>query len=193
MQVPEIVLASASPRRKQLLEQVGFRVQVVPSQLPEDDPDGDDFAQHVQANAQLKCHHVAKEFPDRLVLGADTLVVCEGIALGKPDDADQATEMLQKLSGCWHQVVTGFCIVLLNNQIEIIDHVVTEVRFYELSNSDIRGYIQTGEPFDKAGGYGIQGLGARFVQEIRGCYFNVVGLPLGPIWQAIKSLREVNL
>ncbi len=190
---PEIVLASASPRRKQLLEQVGFRVRVVPSQLPEDGPDGDDFAMHVRASAQLKCHHVAKEFPDRLVLGADTLVVCDGAAKGKPVGEDQATEMLQRLSGCWHQVITGFCIVLLNNQIEIIDHAVTEVRFYELSDSDIKGYIQSGEPFDKAGGYGIQGLGARFVQEIRGCYFNVVGLPLGTIWQAIKSLREVDL
>ena len=159
----------------------------------EDGSAGDDFAKHVRVSATLKCHHIAKDFPDRLVLGADTLVVCDGTAMGKPEGEEQAAEMLQKLSGCWHQVITGFCIVLLNNQIEIIDHAVTEVRFYELSDSDIDGYVQSGEPFDKAGGYGIQGLGARFVQEIRGCYFNVVGLPLGTIWQTIKSLREVDL
>ena len=168
-------------------------MQVVPSQLVEDGPDGDDFAKHVRVSATLKCHHIAKDFPDRLVLGADTLVVCDRTAMGKPEGEEQAAEMLQKLSGCWHQVITGFCIVLLNNQIEIIDHAVTEVRFYELNDSDIKGYIKSGEPFDKAGGYGIQGLGARFVQEIRGCYFNVVGLPLGTIWQTIKSLREVDL
>lgn len=193
MQEPEIVLASVSPRRKKLLEQIGFHVQVVPSHLPEQRPEGDDYTIYVRESATGKCHHVAKEFPERLVLGADTLVVCDGDALGKPVDAGQAGEMLRRLSGCWHQVITGFCIVLLNNHIEIIDHVVTDVRFFELSDIDIEGYIRSGEPFDKAGGYGIQGLGARFVQEVRGCYFNVVGLPLGAIWQAIKSLREVSL
>jgi septum formation protein len=168
-------------------------VQVVPSQLPEHDPDDDDFTKHVRVSAASKCHHVAKDFPDQLVLGADTLVVCDGIAMGKPAGERQAREMLQRLSGCWHHVITGFCIVLLMDQIEIIDYTKTDVRFYALSDSDIDGYIQTGEPFDKAGGYGIQGLGARFVREVRGCYFNVVGLPLGTIWQTIKSLREVSL
>jgi len=188
----KIILASSSPRRKELLEQIGLQMQVVPSHLPESMPDGVDFASHVVEMARAKSLMVAAEFPDDVVLGADTLVICRGKPLGKPKDADDAFNMLSCLSGAWHQVQSGICLTKTSEHIEITDVVSTDVRFYPLSRQEIEEYVRSGEPFDKAGAYGIQGLGARFVQEIRGCFFNVVGLPLGIVWQRLKTFPEYN-
>jgi septum formation protein len=184
----DIILASASPRRKRLLEQVGLRVHTVPSNLPEENPAGYDLVAFVRDMARKKARYVAAKFPECLVLGADTLVICDNQSLGKPKDAREATDMLTRLSGNWHRVITGICLVQGAPDQYVVDHAVTDVRFFSLSTREIAEYVQSGEPFDKAGAYGIQGLAARFVREIRGCFFNVVGLPLGVLWQYIKPL-----
>jgi len=188
----KIILASASPRRKELLEQIGFQVQVVPSHLSEAMPSGTDFAAHVRDMAKAKAQKVAVDFPDEVVVGADTLVICQGQPLGKPKDANDALKMLSCLSGAWHQVLSGICVTKVSRNIEITGIVTTDVLFYPLSRKDIDDYIRSGEPFDKAGAYGIQGLGARFVKEIRGCFYNVVGLPLSTVWQQLKTFPEIS-
>lgn len=188
----EIILASASPRRRELLEQVGFQVRVVPSFISEGAPSDSDYPVHVRDIAKQKASKVAGEYPGHLVLGADTIVVCDNQPLGKPKDAADVRYMLNSLSGTWHQVISGICLLKVSDGLEVVDHAVTDVRFYPLTPQEIEDYIQSGEPFDKAGAYGIQGLGARFVQEVRGCFYNVVGLPLGILWQHVKHLSEVN-
>ena len=192
MKYLEIILASASPRRRELLEQVGFQVQVIPSRISESAPSDADYPNHVRKMAQQKAKKVAEDYPDQLVLGADTIIVCNDQPLGKPEDASDVRFMLNFLSGAWHQVISGICLLKISDGLEIVDHAVTEVHFYPLTPQDIEDYIQSGEPFDKAGAYGIQGLGARFVQEVQGCFYNVVGLPLGILWQYVKHLSEVN-
>jgi len=184
----EIVLASASPRRKQLLEQLGFQVRVYPSAFFEEKPSDQNFSAHVREMALRKALPAAQALPDDLVLAADTLVILENEPLGKPTDATEAVAMLRRLSGKWHQVITGFCLMKQNQNLHIIDHATTDVHFYPLTANEIDDYVLTGEPLDKAGAYGIQGLGAKFVQEVRGCYFNVVGLPIGMVWQHLKTL-----
>jgi septum formation protein len=188
----KIILASASPRRRELLEQVGFRVQVIPSFISESAPSDTDYPEHARMMAKQKASKVAGGYPDHLVLGADTIIVCDDQPLGKPNDTSEVRYMLNLLSGAWHQVISGICLLKVSEGLEIVDHAVTDVHFYPLTPQDIEEYIQSGEPFDKAGAYGIQGLGARFVQEVRGCFYNVVGLPLGILWQYVKHLSEVN-
>jgi septum formation protein len=188
----EIVLASASPRRKQLLEQMGIQVRVYPTTFFEDKPSDLNLTAHVRDMAWKKAIPAANTYPDSLVLAADTLVILGDIPLGKPTDATEAATMLRRLSSNWHQVITGFCLMRQNQHFQIIDHAMTDVHFYPLTAQEIDEYVSTGEPLDKAGAYGIQGLGAKFIQEIRGCYFNVVGLPVGLIWQYLKTLPEAN-
>jgi septum formation protein len=188
----QIILASASPRRKDLLEQVGFKVLAIPSNISEDEPIGHDFQTHVRDMAIKKAKKIASDYPDSLVLGADTLVICQNQPMGKPKDPEDAFGMLSRLSGTWHQVISGICLMYLSKKLEIVDHAITDVRFYPLTSQEIDDYIQSGEPYDKAGAYAIQGLGARYVQEIRGCFYNVVGLPLGILWQYVKPFPEVT-
>jgi septum formation protein len=188
----EIILASASPRRKQLLEQIGLKVQVIPSKVEEGKPQGTNFPAHVCGMARAKAGKIGSDHPEQLLIGADTLVVCDSHPMGKPGDQDHAVEMLSRLSGRWHEVISGICLMSVSRNLEITDYARTAVHFFPLSAEEIDNYVQSGEPFDKAGAYGIQGSGARFVKEVRGCFFNVVGLPLGMVWQHIKSFPEVN-
>jgi septum formation protein len=188
----EIILASASPRRKELLEQMGLHVRVIPSDITEIEPRGTDFPAHVCEMAKAKAKKIAAIYPDQLVLGADTLVICDNHPMGKPIDQNHAVKMLTRLSGTWHDVISGICLIRMSDSLQITDYALTAVHFFPLSAEEIDDYIQSGETFDKAGAYGIQGLGARFVKEVRGCFFNVVGLPLGMVWQHIKSFPEVN-
>jgi septum formation protein len=188
----DIILASASPRRKRLLEQIGLKVQVIPSGITEQEPSGSDFVNHVCNMATAKARKVAAHHPDQLVIGADTLVVCKNYPMGKPRDQKDASDMLTRLSGSWHDVISGVCLIGLSQQMEILDYAQTAVQFFPLSKEEIADYLGSEEPFDKAGAYGIQGLGARFVKQINGCFYNVVGLPLGMIWQHIKSFPEVS-
>ncbi|MDJ0666031.1 MAG: Maf family protein [Desulfobacterales bacterium] len=174
----DLILASQSPRRKYLLEQAGLTFRVIPSRIDESkrplSPPGD----YVQSLAIAKAEDVARSNPDSWVLGADTIVAVDGRMLGKPKSAQEAHIMLRRLSGKTHQVFTGFCICRQRTARQLADTVRTEVTVKTLTDQEINWYISTGEPFDKAGAYAIQGLGTFLVRRINGSYTNVVGLPV---------------
>ena len=173
----QVILASASPRRLALLQQIGIEATVCPADFEEVRGSAVQAEDVVLANAVGKCQAVVKIKGDSLpVIAADTVVVAEGVILGKPQDAEEAVKMLKQLSGKTHKVLTGIAIAYAG---EILAEVCeTKVVFRELSEDEIKQYVATGEPLDKAGAYGIQGKGAVLVEKIDGCYNNVVGLPL---------------
>jgi len=181
---PRIILGSASPRRAALLRQLEIPFEQVVSPDAEPVPGDCRPGAFVVASARAKARSVRRllvqgerQARPFIVIGADTVVVLDGSILGKPADAEEAVSMLRGLSGRAHQVYTGIALACSGGR-ELCDHAVTRVRMRCLTEADIRGYVATGEPLDKAGAYGIQGLGARFIEWIEGCYYNVVGLPL---------------
>ena len=179
-----LVLASASQRRRELLETVGVPIEVIAADVDETLADGVDAAAAVRMLARRKAAAVAASRPARAVLAADTLVAIDGRLLGKPAGPDEARAMLLALSGRWHEVLTG---VVLHTGTRTIDRLaVTEVRIAALDDEEIRRYVAGPEPYDKAGGYGIQAIAGWFVAEIRGSYSNVMGLPL-------ETVREMLL
>ena len=180
-----IILASQSPRRQELIRNVTEDFDVVVSPVEEDLPEGTPPEQAPVYLARLKAGAVSRMYPDRLVIGADTVVLLGGRLLGKPADADDAREMLRSLSGRVHTVVTGCCLKLGDR--ERCFSQSTSVEFYPMSDREIDEYIATGEPFDKAGSYGIQGKGMLFVKGIAGDYFNVMGLPVALLGRELKS------
>jgi septum formation protein len=175
---PKIILASQSPRRRYLLERAGLRFAVIPSRFDETSVSSSNPDDYVRELAVAKAGDIAGRHPDSWVIGADTVVVAEGRILGKPASTAQARDMLRRLSGRTHQVLTGYCICRRSNRREFADTVRTDVLFKTLTNEEIDWYIQTGEPFDKAGAYAIQGIGTFLVKRIDGSYTNVVGLPV---------------
>jgi septum formation protein len=181
----EIILASASPRRQELLRKVGLSFRVSPSQVEERVEVPMNPAQLVEHLASIKARDVAERHPGALVLGADTIVVIDGQVLGKPRDQADAIRMLEMLSGRSHQVMTGVAIVAGGR--ELVAHEVTAVHFRRLSREEIERYVDSGEPMDKAGAYGIQGRAAAMIQGIEGDYYNVVGLPLCRTVQMLSS------
>ncbi|MEN6581275.1 MAG: Maf family protein [Armatimonadota bacterium] len=173
----DVILASASPRRKELLSLIFETFRVIPSEFDESLVPGDlPPKEHVVYSSLMKARDVAARHPDSLVIGADTVVVADETILGKPTDAGDAGCMLRLLSGRTHQVYTGFTVVY--GGIERTGHECTDVTFRELSDEIISRYIASGEPMDKAGAYAIQGKGAVLITSINGDYFNVVGLPI---------------
>jgi septum formation protein len=189
----KLVLASSSPRRQELLQRAGFEFEVRPSAAEEVRRSGEsaeDFARRAAREKSLDV--AASSAPGSLVLGADTVVVIDGLILGKPTDRDDAARMLRMLSGASHRVVTGVCLVLAPAQIEAVAHETTMVKFRDLEEGEIRDYVGSGEPMDKAGAYAIQGLASRFVTRIEGCYFNVVGLPVPIIYDLLKPLLKLS-
>ena len=184
----EIILASASPRRSALLQLLGLPFTALPTGEDETLPLGLPPAEAVQALALRKAQAAVRQHPQALVIGADTAVVADGEILGKPADRAGAARMLRMLSGRAHQVYTG--VALLCPKGQQIFHQCTGVTFYPLSERTIEWYLDTGEPFDKAGAYGIQGKGALLVREIAGDYLNVVGLPLALTARKIGALLE---
>jgi len=186
-----LILASASPRRRDLLLNAGFDFEVRPSQIVEEIQPGElpeDFARRA---AREKALQIAASSPrGGLVLGADTIVVIGGQTLGKPSDPQDATRMLRLLSGRTHQVHTGICLVRAPDSIEALKHETTLVTFRELDEEEIRQYVESGEPSDKAGAYAIQGLASKFVTRISGCYSNVVGLPIALVYEIRKPVTE---
>lgn len=187
-----IILASQSPRRRELLERLGIRDFIVrPAVAEEIAPDGLSPQDLVLYLSRQKAQEVALSAQaDDLIIGADTIVVVDGQVLGKPGDRQQAETMLRQLSGAQHTVLTGVTLIRgpqIRSEVE-----QTQVRFRKLTDREIRAYIQTGEPMDKAGAYGIQGLGALLVEGIVGDYFNVVGLPLARFGQMIRDFG-INL
>lgn len=190
-----LVLASASPRRKELLAQAGFSFRVIPSSVPEmAQPDEDPLAlatrlslEKAQAVFQEQAATLDSADDPLLVLGADTVVVSETEILGKPRDAEDAARMLRRLSGKSHQVITGVSVVSQIAQETAAE--LTYVSLLAVSDEDISAYIASGEPMDKAGAYGIQGYAARWIPRIHGCYFNVVGLPIALASSLLDGMR----
>jgi septum formation protein len=187
IQQAPIILASQSPRRRYLLEQAGLAFQVIPSRFDEKVVPAEEPELYVQVLARAKAEDIAPQHPMSWVIGADTIVLIDGKILGKPKDHAAAHTMLRRLSGQTHQVLTGFSICCRSADIAYTAMVSTEVTFKELSAEEIEWYVCTGEPFDKAGAYAIQGLGTFLVRRINGSYTNVVGLP---VCEVIEFLIE---
>jgi septum formation protein len=188
----DIVLASASPRRSELLASAGIRCRVVPGDIPEEPLPDEEPIDHVLRLAEEKARAVAKSNAGRFFIGADTIVLCDGEIMGKPKDAADAERMLKKLSGIPHEVVTGFAIFDQERQGAIRESVRTKVYFKQLRDEEINAYIATGCPFDKAGAYAIQGGAAHMVQRIEGSYTNVVGLPLCEVVDALRRMGALE-
>lgn len=183
MNLPPMILASASPRRSELLKQLGVDFRVIPSDAEELHQQDLTAREVCQINAYRKAHAVAKKFPDALVLGADTLVCLENELLGKPRDLEAAYLMLERLQGKTHQVVTAICLIHHRNRRQSVFSDVTEVTFRTLDSVQIQRYLIQTNPLDKAGAYAIQENGDLIVEKISGSYTNVVGLP-------VEMLRE---
>ena len=181
-----LILASSSPRRKALLKQANLTFTVLPSHMKESIAPYSSPQDAVKSLARKKAMDIFQQHPDNVILAADTVVVFQGKILGKPADEQEAYEMLERLSGRQHDVFTGVAIVSADAEIVFYD--ATRVTFWDLEREDIERYVASGEPFDKAGAYGIQGLGAIFVKEIQGDFYNVVGLPLSRTVRQLKSL-----
>jgi septum formation protein len=181
-----IILASNSPRRKELLTQVGVSFEVIPSKFEENIIDLSN-SRLVEHFAYMKAKEVASAVQgDALVLGSDTIVYLDCI-MGKPRDKEDAFDMLKRLSGKTHLVLSGLSIINTSTGESITEHEITKVRMKELSNNEIAAYIETEEPMDKAGAYAIQGMGSLFVEGIEGDYFNIVGLPLFRLGRMLES------
>ncbi|MCP4689380.1 MAG: septum formation inhibitor Maf [Desulfobacterales bacterium] len=174
----KIILASKSPRRRDLLRQAGISFSVIPSGLDESAIPMTSPEKYVRILAEAKAGDISEGRPDHWVIGADTIVVVDDAILGKPGSEADAREMLQRLGGRSHRVMTGYCIRREDRERFFSETIVTEVWFKELTDGEIEWYIQTGEPFGKAGSYAIQGIGVRLVTRINGSYTNVVGLPV---------------
>jgi len=181
------VLASASPRRQELLKLLLAHFEVVPSDVDESLHADERPETMVTRLAREKALAVRERRPSACIIGADTVVVCEEEILGKPASHEEAKSMLRQLSGKTHQVLTGVC--LLYEDRLLVECSTTHVTFCHLTELEIENYVRSGEPFDKAGAYAIQGRGARFVERIDGCHFNVVGLPVSRLYQMMQRLR----
>lgn len=193
----EFILASGSPRRKELLSAIGIDFDVVVSDADENSISKDAPVEiYVQELALLKAAATAKNVLKKkkaLIIAADTIVTLDGKILGKPQDEDDAFNMLSELSGRTHAVYTGYCIMRISDGFTVCNRVKTEVTFKLLDDEKIRSYIRTGEPMDKAGAYGIQGLGALLIEKIDGDYFNVVGLPISSLADTLSGEFDIEL
>jgi len=189
-----IVLASASPRRKELLTQAGYEFDVLPANIPEDRLPHEEPIAFVTRLAREKAQHVFDQLASQgqasplLVLGADTIVATPEEILGKPNDSADASRMLRLLSGRTHRVITGVC--LISAEAIEVGAETTAVTMKKLTEEEIAAYIATSEPMDKAGAYAIQGYAARWIPRIEGCYFNVVGVPLARVASMVEALSE---
>lgn len=181
------ILASKSPRRKQLLEQVDLSFTVIPSNV-EEKMNMDELPEKMVASlAYQKAKNVYDRYPGKTVLGSDTIVTIDSFVLGKPENDEDARRMLRMLSGRKHSVLTGVTIISQEKEVTFVEE--TGVQFFPLSEAEIDDYISSREPFDKAGAYGIQGLGATLVERITGDYFTIVGLPIAKV---VRALRDIN-
>lgn len=188
-----LILASASPRRKELLEMAGLDFEVIPAGIDESFRDGETPYEHVLRLSREKARAVAGAHPEAWVLGADTIVLVNGEVLGKPGTKREAKAMLGKLSGRKHRVVTGFTLLKDGGATAATEAVESVVVFKKLTPDEIEWYAGTDEPYDKAGGYAAQGKGASLIKEIRGSYTNVVGLPLCEVMEALKTVGAAKV
>lgn len=191
--VADLVLASASPRRLDLLRTLSLKFLVLPSGIDEILVPGESPRDHAIRLSCEKARAVAGTLSKGFVIGADTIVVLDGNILGKPAEAREAFDMLSRLSGREHEVITGYCVIDVSAGAESCREVTTRVRMKQLERGEIDGYIATGEPFDKAGAYAIQGKGMFMVVSIDGSYTNVVGLPIPELLETLQSMDEFRL
>jgi len=189
----EIVLASASPRRSELMALAGIVFDVLPADICEDVLPGEQPAEHVMRLSREKSQVVAGKTEGRFFIGADTVVVLDGRIMGKPADDNEAYEMLSELSGRTHEVITGFTVFDRDTDVCVSRSVATEVLFKTLTVQEINAYIATGCPRDKAGAYAIQGGAVHFVRSINGSYTNVIGLPMTELYEVLCAMQAVNL
>ncbi len=189
-----LILASKSPRRSELLKQAGLAFSVIPSDFDESTVALSNPDSYVITLAESKALDISEKHPAAWVIGADTIVLIDSIILGKPDSIDEAREMLRRLSGKTHQVLTGYCISCKAKGRFLSETVKTDVHFKKLNETEIEWYLQTGEPFDKAGAYAIQGIGTFLVKGINGSYTNVVGLPVCEVLEHLirEGVVELN-
>ena len=186
-----LLLASASPRRREILENLGFEFEILPSDVDESEVPWNDPVKSAKLLAEIKGVDAQMTRPRKTIIAADTIVLCDGQVMGKPGSPEEAKEMLEALSGRMHEVVTGIALIALPN-IRIIEAESTRVFFRGLGPEEISRYIETGEPFDKAGAYAIQGYASAFIEKIEGCYFNVVGLPVSRLFGMFRRLEEMK-
>ena len=184
----KIILASGSPRRADLLTKIGVEFELEPSQVQERPHLDEAPPDYIIRIARAKVVSVARKHESGLIIGADTIVVYDGRLLGKPEDEEDARRMLRLLSGKWHAVMTGIALYDAATWREVADYDKTLVRFAQMTEREIEWYVKGGEPMDKAGAYGIQGVGGLFVEEIAGNYYNVVGLPLPLLYRLARRL-----
>jgi len=188
-----LILASESPRRYELLMQMGLDFEVIPSKIFEGFVQAESPKDHVIRLAEAKAREVASKYPDRWVVAADTIVCINGSILGKPQGREEAVEMLRRLSGQDHRVLTGFSVCHSRRGESDREVVQTVVRMKPLTSAEIDWYVGTGEPYDKAGGYAIQGIGSFMIESIQGSYTNVVGLPLCELIQMLNRLGAITI
>jgi septum formation protein len=186
------ILASASPRRSELLKLVGFDFEVMPGSVDETFRPSEPIREHLLRLSEEKALSVARCHPDAWVLGADTIVVVAGELLGKPGSPAEARGMLEKLSGREHEVFTGFSIIRQDREIRAREVVGSSLLFREIAGDEMARYTATEEPYDKAGGYAVQGMGGCFIREIRGSFSNVMGLPLCEVVEALKRVAAIG-
>ena len=185
-----LILASASPRRADLLRNAGIAFTVEPAHVPEQPYPDEQPLQYAQRLARDKARAIFDHHPDSVVLGADTIVVADEHLLEKPNDDHDAARMLRLLSGRTHRVITGVCLVAPS--FEQTEAEITEVCFSPLNEQEINSYVASGEPMDKAGAYAVQGIASRWVERIDGCYFNVVGLPVPRVYRMLMQLEAAT-
>jgi septum formation protein len=184
-----IVLASASPRRSELMALAGISCKVAPADICEDALPGEKPAEHVLRLSREKAQTAAAKVSGRFFIGADTVVILDGRIMGKPADEDDAFAMLSALSGRTHEVITGFTLLDRDSGVCLSRSVQTEVTFKALAEKEIRDYIATGCPMDKAGAYAMQGGAVHFVRSISGSYTNVIGLPMAELYELLQSMQ----
>jgi septum formation protein len=187
IELPKIILASASPRRAEILRTVGWPFETMPVNIDESRQPDEDAVAYVTRLAGEKAQAAAARGQHLTIVAADTTVVSDDHILEKPLDLEDAKRMLRLLNNRWHQVLTGVALIDVTTSAMKIAHEKTEVKFAAMSDEEIDWYVNTGEPMDKAGAYAIQGLGSRFIEEIRGDYFNVVGLPVRLLCNLVKQ------
>ncbi len=188
-----LILASKSPRRYELLKQVGLDFDVIPSGIEEDYIKGESPRKHVLRLAEAKALDVGNQHPDRWVVAADTIVYVDHSILGKPKSREEAKKMLRRLSGKGHRVITGFSVRHFEKGKGDRGAVQTSVKVKKLTPAEMEWYVETGEPFDKAGGYAVQGIGSFMIESIEGSYTNVVGLPLCELIEMLSRLGAVTI
>ncbi|MDO8722694.1 MAG: nucleoside triphosphate pyrophosphatase [Syntrophales bacterium] len=187
-----LILASASPRRMEMLKLLGLDFEVLPSGIKETSRTGETPEEHVLRLSAQKVFALSSSYPEAWVIGADTVVVLDGGFMGKPATIAEAKKMLKKLSGREHQVYTGFAIARKITDILLLEAVISSVFFKRLSEEEVNWYVGTDEPYDKAGGYALQGRGAFFISRITGSYTNVIGLPLCEAVNLLKSAGAIE-